>query len=67
MSGEQNCRKQKLKESDISPKNSLNFLAYNRLDFLDISCLHFVTIALDFDQIEPNASPFWLKNALSRS
>jgi hypothetical protein len=51
MSGEQNCRKQKLKESDISPKNSLNFLAYNRLDFLDISCLHFVTIALDFDQI----------------
>ena len=51
-SGEQNCLKQKLRESDMSLQNDPNFLTYSRSDFLDTSCLQNVSTRLGFTHIE---------------
>ena len=50
--GEQNCQKQTLKESDTSLPNGSSFLVCKASDFLDWSCHHFDSTDFDFDHFE---------------
>lgn len=51
-SGEQNCCKQKPRESDMSPVDGPNFLIYKTPNVLDNSCFENVTTNTDFPPIK---------------